>query len=215
MCVNVREALACVCDAQYAAATPNLMKVRPRPAGRARRGTKQGVQTKTPLPVGESKIESNPCCSVSAQLRAGCAASADAGTACAVPWYVLNGGRGEWGPDFHWYLVSGIWYIAQAQSLIRLSMGIVLRALVVDVRGDRLDSSRMFPPTTVVRYSALDVCWTPTRLDPLFKTYQGTAHAVPASAEAAHPARDAPTQSNTGCSRFSIRRIGERSVRCD
>ena len=27
-----------------------------------------------------------------------------------------------------WYLVSGIWYIAQAQSLIRLSMGIVLRA---------------------------------------------------------------------------------------
>ena len=26
-----------------------------------------------------------------AQLRAGCAASADAGTACAVPWYVLNG----------------------------------------------------------------------------------------------------------------------------
>ena len=60
---------------------------------------------------------------------------------------------------------------------------------VVDVRGDRLDSSRMFPPTTVVRYSALDVCWSPTRLDPLFKTYQGTAHAVPASAEAAHPAR--------------------------
>ena len=75
---------------------------------------------------------------------------------------------------------------------------------VVDVRGDRLDSSRMNPPTTVVRYPALDVCWTPTRLDPLFKTYQGTAHAVPASAEAAHPARDAPTQSNTGCSRFSI-----------
>ncbi len=60
---------------------------------------------------------------------------------------------------------------------------------VVDVRGDRLDSSRMFPPTTVVRYSVLDVCWSPTRLDPLFKTYQGTAHAVPASAEAAHPAR--------------------------
>ena len=60
---------------------------------------------------------------------------------------------------------------------------------VVDVRGDRLDSSRMFPPTTVVRYSVLDVCWTPTRLDPLFKAYQGTAHAVPASAEAAHPAR--------------------------
>ena len=43
--------------------------------------------------------------------------------------------------------------------------------------------------TTVVRYSALDVCWTPTRLDSLFKTYQGTAHAVPASAVAAHPAR--------------------------
>ena len=29
-----------------------------------------------------------------------------------------------------WYLVSGIWYIAQAQSLIRLSMGVVLRARV-------------------------------------------------------------------------------------
>ena len=27
-----------------------------------------------------------------------------------------------------WYLVSGIWYIARAQSLIRLSMSIVLRA---------------------------------------------------------------------------------------
>ena len=45
----------------------------------------------------ESKIESNPCCSASARLRAECAATADAGTACAVPWYVLNGDRGEWG----------------------------------------------------------------------------------------------------------------------
>ena len=40
----------------------------------------------------KSKIESNPCCSVSAQPRARCAASADAGTACAVPWYVVNRG---------------------------------------------------------------------------------------------------------------------------
>ena len=34
--------------------------------------------------------------------RAGCAASADAGTACAVPWYVLNRRSSIW------YLVSGI-----------------------------------------------------------------------------------------------------------
>ena len=39
-----------------------------------------------------NRESSNPCCSVSAQLRVGCAASADAGAACAVPWYVLNWG---------------------------------------------------------------------------------------------------------------------------
>ena len=38
------------------------------------------------------------------------------------------------------------------------SLAIIMVGPLVDVRGDRLDSSRMFPPTTVVRYSVLSVC---------------------------------------------------------
>ena len=56
--------------------------------------------------------------------------------------------------------------------------------------GRSVGSSRMTPQrTAALRYPALVVCCT-TRLDLLFKTYQGTVHAVTASAGAAqHGAR--------------------------